>query len=178
MKFIDTRRDRWHTVVGEDGPMVTLNPTPYSLLTQLQWNSVRSQWPAELPVGVTVANDVDIEELAADLPRLSLVALQFPKWVDGRAYSQGHVLRSRLRFAGEIRATGEVLVDMLPLLQRTGFDSVVLRADQSLDAAERALGFFHGHYQGDVKDGRPRFARPEGEASQPAPDFLQGGAAI
>ena len=48
----------------------------------------------------------------------------------------------RYRFAGEIRATGEVLVDMMPLLARTGFDAAVLRADQSREVAERALGFF------------------------------------
>ena len=67
----------------------------------------------------------------------------------------------RYRFAGEIRATGEVLVDMLPLLARTGFDAALLRADQSLANARRVLGFFaEGHYQGDVNETRPRFARP------------------
>jgi uncharacterized protein (DUF934 family) len=85
--------------------------------------------------------------------------LHFPKWVDGRAYSQARLLRMRLRYGGEVRATGDVLVDMLPLLQRTGFDAVVLRHDQSIEAAERALGFFPGHYQGDAQDNRPLFAR-------------------
>ena len=89
------------------------------------------------------------------------MTLAFPKWTDGRAYSQARLLRSRLRFKGEVRATGEVLVDMLPLLERTGFDSVVLRADQDRGAAERALKFFPGHYQGDVKNAQPVFDRPE-----------------
>ncbi|TMH29925.1 MAG: DUF934 domain-containing protein [Betaproteobacteria bacterium] len=131
-----------------------------------------------MPVGVLLANDADVEELAADLPRLGVVALQFPKWIDGRAYSQAHLLRSRYRFAGEVRATGEVLVDMLPLLKRTGFDAVVLRADQSIDAAERALRFFPGHYQGDVHDGRPLFARPPGEVNTSAEEFVNAGASI
>jgi uncharacterized protein (DUF934 family) len=88
------------------------------------------------------------------------VALSFPKWVDGRAYSQARLLRMRYRFPREIRATGEVLVDMLPLLARTGFDAALLRGDQSLVHARRALGFFaEGHYQGDVRETRPRFAR-------------------
>ena len=159
MKFVDTTRDRWHTVSGEDGPMVTLTPTPYSLLTVQQWHGVKSQWPSGMPVGVLFPNDADIEDLAEDLPRLALVALQFPKWVDGRAYTQARLLRVRYRFAGEVRATGEALVDMLPLMKRTGFDAVVLRADQSLEAAERALRFFPGHYQGDVVEHRPLFAR-------------------
>ncbi len=150
MKFIDTLHDSWHTQAGEDGPIVTLTPAPYSLLTLLQWHAVRAHWPENMPVGVALNNDDAIESMRPDLPRISLVALNFPKWVDGRAYSQARVLRSRLRFAGEVRATGQVLVDMLPLLERTGFDAVVLRADQNLQAAKRALTFFPGHYQGDA----------------------------
>jgi uncharacterized protein (DUF934 family) len=65
----------------------------------------------------------------------------------------------RLRYAGELRATGEVLVDMLPLLRRTGFDAVQLRHDQDRAAAARALDFFAGHYQGDVTEPQPAFRR-------------------
>jgi uncharacterized protein (DUF934 family) len=177
MKFIDKTKDAWHTITGEDGPMVTLTPAPYSLLTLTQWHGVRSTWPADMPVGVIYANDADIEDLADDLPRLALVALQFPKWTDGRAYSQAHLLRSRYRFKGEVRAQGEVLVDMLQLLQRTGFSAVSLRGDQSLDAAERALRLFSGFYQGDVTERRPLFGRPAGqEYSQE--DFVNAGASI
>jgi uncharacterized protein (DUF934 family) len=150
---------------------------PFSLLTLLQWHGVRSHWPEGMPVGVQLSNDVEVTEIAADLPRLSMVALQFPKWVDGRAYSQARLLRSRHRYTGQIRAVGEVLVDMLPLLQRTGFNAVVMRADQSRDAAERALGFFRGHYQGDALDNRPLFALPPGE-SEAREEFVNAGASI
>jgi uncharacterized protein (DUF934 family) len=112
---------------------------------------------------VAVPNDFDIEALEAHLPALRAIALHFPKWVDGRAYSQARLLRARYRFEGEIRATGDVLVDMLPLLQRTGFDAVQLREGQSEEAARRALAFFPGHYQADVVERRPLFAR---EATQ------------
>ncbi|MBX3621257.1 MAG: DUF934 domain-containing protein [Rhizobacter sp.] len=177
MRFIDTARDRWRTITGEDGPMVTITPAPDSLLTLTQWHGVRNQWPAGMPVGVIFPNDADIETLAEDLPRLSLVALQFPKWNDGRAYSQARLLKVRLRFGGEVRATGAVLVDMMSLLQRTGFDSVVLQADQSIDAAERALRFFPGYYQGDVNEPRPLFARPAGE-EYTREEFNQAGSSI
>ena len=90
-------------------------------------------------------------------PRPSLHAAS--RRYTGRAYSQARLLRSRYRFWGEVRAIGEVLVDMLPLLERTGFDSVVLRADQDRSAAEHALRFFPGHYQGDVKEARPVYLR-------------------
>jgi len=177
MKFIDPARDPWRTITGEDGPMVTLTPAPHSLLTLAQWHSVRSAWPAGMAVGVQFPNDADIEELADDLPRLALVALHFPKWVDGRAYSQARLLRARYRFRGEVRATGEVLVDMMPLLQRTGVDAVAMRADQSLEAAERALHFFPGHYQADVHEKRPLFKRPPGQETAPV-EFNQAGSAI
>ena len=166
MQFIDTHHDQWHTVGGEDGPMAHPPIKSYSLLTLAQWHAVRDQWPAKdaaehKPVGVILANDTDIEVLEADAAKLSLVVLQFPKWTDGRAYTQARILRARYRFGGEIRATGDVLVDMMPLLARTGFNAVVLRADQDRAAAERALGFFgaRGHYQGDVQQTRPVFGR-------------------
>ncbi len=182
MKYIDRHRDEWRTVGGEDGPMVSITPARGQLLTLQQWHGVRAQWPADLPVGVVVPNDADIEEIEADLPRFALIALHFPKWTDGRAYSQARLLRTRFRYGGEVRATGEVVVDMMPLLARTGFDAVLLRAGESREAAERAMGFFPAHYQGDVRDSRPLFALPPGAAEElarePVVEFNNPGAAI
>lgn len=159
MKFIDPHHDRWHMVVGEDGPMPSPSPQPDRLLTLEQWHAVREAWPQGLATAVMFPNDHDIEVLEPDLPRLTMVALHFPKWVDGRSYSLARILRSRYRYTGEIRATGEVLVDMVPLLARTGFDAAVLRADQSRETAQRQLERFKAYYQGDVADNRPLFAR-------------------
>jgi uncharacterized protein (DUF934 family) len=179
MKFIDPKHDRWHRLSGEDGPIVTLTPSAHGLLTLRQWHAARAQWPDGLPVGLVLANDVDVRNLAPDLGRIALVVLQFPKWTDGRAYSQARLLRSRHRYAGELRAVGEVLVDMLPLLQRTGVDAVVLRADQSVEVAERTLAFFPAYYQGDVRQPRPLFARSAQEQrAATQPDFNQQGASI
>ena len=168
MKFIQPNQDLWHSAGGDDdGPAVTIAPRAHLLLSLVQWHSIRRHWPAALPVGVRLPNDTDVETVADELPRLALVALDFPKWTDGRAYSQAHLLRARFRYAGEVRAVGEVLVDMLPLLARTGFDSAVLRADQDPAAAERALAFFPAHYQGDVREAQPLFARTPA-AEQPS----------
>ena len=112
------------------------------------------------PVDVVLGNDVDVETIAGGLDGYASIALVFPSWTDGRAYSQARLLRARCRFSGEIRATGQVLADMMPLLARCGFDAVQLRADQSREVAERALGFFaDGHYQGDLLEPLPRFRR-------------------
>jgi uncharacterized protein (DUF934 family) len=163
MKYIDPRHDRWRRVGGEDGPVAQPEPMPRRLLTIEQWHAVREHWPAGLPTGVVLPNSIDVETVAADLrgprARLALVVLEFPKWTDGRAYSQARLLRVRHGFEGELRAAGDVLVDMVPLLQRCGFDAVQLRADQKVEAAARAHGFFAGHYQGDVHRPHPAWAR-------------------
>jgi uncharacterized protein (DUF934 family) len=159
MQFVPPQDPSWHRFSAEDGPQAHPTPADHSLLTLEQWHAVRSHWPADFSVGLELPNTLDVESLKDDLPRLSLVVLQFPKWTDGRAYSQAHVLRARLRFAGQLRASGEVLVDMLPLLARTGFDAVQLRADQNEASARRALALVTDHYQGDVVQTRPLFAR-------------------
>ena len=159
MQFIDSNLDPWLAPGAEDAPAAPFAPAPNLLLELTQWRSLRADWPAALPVGLMLANDADAEDIAADLSRFALIALHFPKWTDGRAYSQAHLLRARYRFAGQVRATGDVVVDMLPLLQRSGFDAVALRADQSVEAAKRALGFFPAYYQGDVLVTRPHFGR-------------------
>lgn len=92
-------------------------------------------------------NTADVLVLGQQLPLHSAVQLHFPKWTDGRAYSQAVLLRGRLRYAGDIIATGDVLADMLPLLRRCGFTAVQMRADQKLESAQRALGYFDTHYQ-------------------------------
>jgi len=114
---------------------------------------------ATAPEGaLVIANTENVLSLGAGIESAKLVILNFPKWTDGRAYSQAFLLRARLSFGGEIRATGDVLVDMLPLLRRCGFDSAQLRADQNHEAALATLGQFPGHYQGDAAGERPAFA--------------------
>ena len=112
---------------------------------------------AASPQVLTVANDVDPRTLSLD--GVTRIDLHFPAFTDGRAHSQAFLLSRRLGFRGEIRATGDVLVDQLPLLARNGFTVAALRADQDLVVAERQLARFKGYYQGDAVLPRPRFAR-------------------
>ena len=129
---------------------MNLHPAPVEWLDLQDWLALRGQPDAPRRAALRLPNDADPAQLAEDLPRLAAVGLQFPKWTDGRAYSQAWLLRARLGFRGEIRALGEVVVDMAPLLRRTGFDAAQLRPGQSVEAAQRALGFFDGHYQADA----------------------------
>ena len=104
-----------------------------------------------------LANDADPRALA--LAGVERIDLHFPKFSDGRAFSQAFLLRRRLGFKGEIRATGDVLVDQLVQMQRSGFDSAVLRADQDPEVAQRQFARYDAFYQGDAVATAPRFAR-------------------
>ena len=110
----------------------------------------------ESPTHITLANDVDPRTL--DLSGVTRIDLQFPKFTDGRAYSQAFLLRRRLRFAGELRATGDVLIDQLAQMQRSGFSQAVLRNDQSLDHGRKLLAHYPAFYQGDAVHTQPHFA--------------------
>lgn len=78
------------------------------------------------------------------------ISLNFPKFTDGRAYSQAALLRGRLRATGPLIATGDVLVDQVLQMARCGFSHAILRADQSLEAAQRQLARYSRFYQVDA----------------------------
>lgn len=105
---------------------------------------------------LTLANDADPRD--ADLNGITTVVLQFPKFADGRAFSQAFLLRRRLGFTGEIRATGDVLIDQLVQMQRSGFSQAVLRADQDLAHGQALLAHYPAFYQGDAVHTAPHFA--------------------
>lgn len=160
MRLIERETDPWRPVGEETLVDPSLRTQPWCVLSVAAWASMHAGWPVGVPVALALDNTDDPQALAGRLERVTMIALHFPRWTDGRAYSQAHLLRTRLRFGGELRATGDVLADMLPLLARSGVDAVVLRADQRADTARRVLERFPGgHYQGDAVEPRPRFAR-------------------
>ncbi len=116
-----------------------------------------------LPAGaLELSNTEDVLARAEEIRGHAHVVLQFPKWTDGRAYSQAVLLRGRLRYTGTLAASGDVVADMAPLLQRCGFDVARLRADQRIETALRALGQFDAHYQRTLAE---RHATPAGGLS-------------
>jgi len=111
--------------------------------------SVESNW-------LSLGNDADAH--VVDLQTLAGVTLHFPKFSDGRAFSQAVILRRR-GFAGDIRALGDVLIDQLLQMQRCGFSSAVLRADQDATHGQHLMQHYSGFYQGDIRPTAPRFAQ-------------------
>ena len=106
---------------------------------------------------VSLANDADPRLL--DLAGVTRIDLHFPKFTDGRAYSQAFLLRRRLGYTGEIRATGDVLIDQLVHMARCGFDVAVLKDGVDAADAQRQFDRFEGFYQGDAVQPEPHFAK-------------------
>src|SRR6059058_200282 len=108
----------------------------------------------QAPTGVIWPNERKVAELAPYLDWLALVALVFPNFRDGRAYSQARILRERHQFRGELRATGQVLRDQLLFLQRAGFDAFEVTKDADAAAFAEAVHRYSVFYQ-PTGDGRP-----------------------
>ena len=109
------------------------------------------------PDVLVLANDADV--LTVSLDGVARIDLDFPKFTDGRAFTQARLLRQRRGFQGEIRATGDVLVDQLVQMNRTGFSSAVLKEGKDPADAERQFARFQAFYQGDAVVPQPLFAR-------------------
>ncbi|MFT3928162.1 MAG: DUF934 domain-containing protein [Myxococcales bacterium] len=110
-------------------------------------------------LGVRVDPEDDLAALVAVLPKVALVAINFPKFGDGRGYSKARLLRERHAYKGELRAVGEVLGDQLFYMHRCGFDAYELVEGKDLDAALRCLADFSVTYQAATDDPRPLYRR-------------------
>ncbi len=131
-------------------------PRPEQIQTTMKIISTQEHQAAGKTGVLELANDVDPRTLP--LEGVSRIDLQFPAFTDGRAYSQAFLLRRRLGFAGELRATGDVLIDQLLQMQRTGFDVAVLKEGVDASAAQRQLDRYAGFYQGSAVGTQPHFA--------------------
>jgi uncharacterized protein (DUF934 family) len=131
-------------------------PTEGALLVSLeQW---QDHWDALLrrgfPVGVRLRSDQHPEVIADDLDQLALVALEFPAFKDGRAYSYARLLRQRFGFWGELRAVGDVLLEQLHFMHRVGFDAFELNSEDPEADFRTAMTDFSVCYQ-PAADGFP-----------------------
>ena len=129
-------------------------PTGAVLVSLARWQRDREALLKRAdPFGVRLKSDESPELIAEDIGRLSLVALEFPKFRDGRAYSYARILRERYRFDGEIRAVGDVLMEQLHFMLRTGFDAFELESEDPLGQFEIAKAEYSVWYQ-PTGDGR------------------------
>lgn len=133
----------------------TLPPAGAVLVTLDQWQAQRAALLARgTPLGIRLHSDQPPDLIAADLPHFALVALEFPKFRDGRAYSYARLLRERYGFKGELRAVGDVLLEQLFFMLRTGFNAFQIESADPLGDYNTALGDLSVWYQ-PTGDGRP-----------------------
>jgi uncharacterized protein (DUF934 family) len=146
--------DRWRHLADDEA----LPDKGDVTVTSARWLKERGALAAApgLRIGVRLPNDVAPATLG-DIVSAPLVVLQFPKFTDGRAYSQARLLRQRLGFRGELRATGNVLRDQLLFMQRCGFDSFEVPERAVAEDWLAAFREFDVFYQ-PAADGRPWLA--------------------
>lgn len=142
--------DPWHKIVnGEalpaDGPVIL----PFE-----RWRAERETLLGRnTPLGVRLSNTHSVAELEPDLDRIEVIVLEFPKFTDGRAYSQARLLRERYGYKHELRAVGNVLHDQLLFMQRCGFDAFEMEKADPVTAWQAGTSAFSVFYQ-PTGDGR------------------------
>jgi len=150
--------DDWQLLRPLAGDPVSV-PAGRVIVPLAVWLDRQAELAARGEVGVWLAVTDDPATLAPSLPLLSLVAVDFPKFTDGRGYSIAYLLRSRFGYRGQLRAIGDVLPDQLFYMKRVGFDAFAVRADKDLRQALRALQPFTDAYQGSWDNAVPAFRR-------------------
>lgn len=143
---------------GETPESVTV-PAGNIIVPLKVWLAQRDALQARSDVGVWLASDERPEALQDDVKKLTVIAVDFPRFADGRGYSIAYNLRARLGYNGELRAIGDVLRDQMFYMQRVGFDAFAPRPDRDIHEALKGLSDFSEVYQTSVDQKFPLFRR-------------------
>jgi len=141
-----------YTSVADDNDL----PVSGAVLVSLKrWTNERDALIARAdPIGVRLKSDESPELIAGDLDQIALVALEFPQFRDGRAFSYARILRERLGFQGQVRAVGDVLMEQLHFMLRSGFNAFEIESKDPLGQFRTAMADFSVWYQ-PTGDDRP-----------------------
>ena len=156
LKDYQVVEDHW-TVVDEQAESL---PCGDILLSVSQWQQFASQLEQRSgEVGVWFEGNAEIEEIVESLLDLPLIAIKFPKFVDGRGFSLARLLRERYQYTGELRAIGGIIRDQLYLLRRCGFNAFQFADNVDLSEAAKSLDDFSEAYQVATDQTVPLFRR-------------------
>lgn len=155
--------DSWQTLVlneGETAESVAL-PAGDVIFPLAVWQARKTEIiSCHKRIGLLLQPDDRVEDVAGDLEYFIVIAVNFPKFVDGRGYSTASLLRQRYHYQGELRAVGDVLHDQLFFMKRVGFDSFALKEGKNAEyALEAAFTVFGDAYQGATTQPQPAFRR-------------------
>lgn len=155
--------DPWQTLVlAEDETPETLTLPAGDIIFPLAvWLARKTEIiSTHKRIGLLLQPDERVEDIAGDLDYFIVIAVNFPKFVDGRGYSTASLLRQRYAYQGELRAVGDVLHDQLFFMKRVGFDSFALKDGKDANnAIAAAFTVFGDAYQGATTQPQPAFRR-------------------
>ena len=155
--------DNWTVFrLSEEQTAATVTvPSGHVIVPLSVWQAQHSTLSSRKDIGVWIASAERAETIAKDVQILPLIAIDFPKFFDGRGYSIAYTLRGKLNFTGELRAIGDVLRDQLFYMQRVGFNAFAPRADRDIHEALKGLTDFSDSYQSSIDQKIPLFRRVE-----------------
>lgn len=154
--------DGWqiHTLEEDQTPDTVVLPAGETLFTLAVWQVRRRELLDRIATaGVWLESSEEPESLADDLTAIPIIAVNFPKFTDGRSYSTARLLRERYAYRGEIRAIGDVLQDQLFYMRRCGIDAFALKEGRDIEAALAGFNDFSESYQAAVDQPLPLFRR-------------------
>lgn len=155
--------DTWLTLelVAGDCPETVALPTGDVIFPLAVWEARKAEIiSCHKRIGLLLQPEERVEDIAGDLDYFIVIAINFPKFVDGRGYSSTALLRQRYHYQGELRAVGEVLHDQLFYMQRVGFDSYALKdGKDTAYALEAGFSAFSDSYQASTSQPQPYFRR-------------------
>jgi uncharacterized protein (DUF934 family) len=153
--------DDWNVLRLNEGetPEAIEVPAGKVIVPLTVWKAQREKLQGRAELGVWIASSERAEDLKDELDNFKVIAVDFPKFMDGRGYSIAYNLRSRLGYTGELRAIGDVLRDQLFYMHRVGFDAFAVRADKNIHDALKGLTDFSETYQSSWDQKNPLFRR-------------------
>ena len=153
--------DDWHVLrLGEnDTPETAVVPSGKVIVPLKVWQAQRDTLQERAELGVWFASCERAEDLQGEVAKFAVIAVDFPKFGDGRGYSIAYHLRARFGYRGELRAIGDVLRDQMFYMQRVGFDAFAPRADKDIHEALKGLSDFSVTYQASADEAQPLFRR-------------------
>ena len=155
-------RDSWQILELAEGesPETVALPDGEVIFPLAVWLARKDEILFRPTIGLLLQPADRVEDIAGELASFALIAVNFPKFVDGRGYSTAALLRQRYGYTGELRAVGDVLHDQLFFMRRVGFDSYALKDGKNLPyAIEAAFKPFGDTYQGATDQAQPHFRR-------------------
>ncbi|MGI4849937.1 MAG: DUF934 domain-containing protein [Janthinobacterium lividum] len=160
-------QDDWQVVRLAEGqtPETVIVPEGRAIVPLAVWLAQNETLKTRAEIGLWLASDQRAEEIKDILPAFAVVAVDFPKFSDGRGYSIAYNLRSRLGYQGELRAIGDVLRDQLFYMQRVGFNAFATRPDRDIHEALKGLTDFSESYQTSWDQKTPLFRRVQRSAN-------------